>query len=122
MTSLTANARSFCGRCNHPMHWRECGFDAGSTGGPCPCRNDRADRADEFETPGYTQAPALPVIDAFCDCPSCEGRTKAMYDLPGRCSNCGARFTVRNRKGDKAALSVECPSCEVTVYGWRATV
>lgn len=42
-----------------------------------------------------------------------------MYDLPGRCLNCGARFTVRSRKGDKPPLAVDCPSCEVYAFSWR---
>jgi predicted RNA-binding Zn-ribbon protein involved in translation (DUF1610 family) len=42
-----------------------------------------------------------------------------MYDLNGRCLNCGQRFVVRSRKGDKPPLSVECPSCEVSEYSWR---
>lgn len=59
------------------------------------------------------------LVDARCACPRCETRTKATYNVPGVCLNCGATFTVLNRKGDKAPLSVDCPNCEVTVYGWR---
>jgi hypothetical protein len=36
----TTVTQTLCGRCNHPMHWHECGAGADSTGGPCPCRND----------------------------------------------------------------------------------
>jgi hypothetical protein len=61
-----------------------------------------------------------PIVDSSCDCKACTDRTTEMYDVPGGCSNCGARFTVRSRKGDKTPLSVDCPSCEATVYGWRA--
>jgi hypothetical protein len=61
-----------------------------------------------------------PVLDASCYCAKCTTRTSEMYDLRGACTNCGQTFTVRARKGDKAPLSVECPACEVTVYGWRA--
>lgn len=28
-----------CGRCSHPLHWRECGANPESTA-PCRCRND----------------------------------------------------------------------------------
>ena len=59
------------------------------------------------------------VVDASCDCDRCTSRTDAKYDLDGRCSNCGALFIVRSRKGDKSPLYVECPACEVTVFSWR---
>jgi ssDNA-binding Zn-finger/Zn-ribbon topoisomerase 1 len=62
----------------------------------------------------------LPILDESCDCEACVSRTKEMYDLAGQCPNCNARFIVRNRKGDHAPLGVDCPACEVTVYGWRA--
>ena len=62
----------------------------------------------------------LPVIDASCSCRRCVSRTADKYDLRGRCLNCGAKFVVRSRKGDRSPLSVECPSCECTVYGWRS--
>ncbi len=58
-----------------------------------------------------------PILDASCYCPKCRARTSEMYDLRGACTNCGQTFTVRARKGDSAPLSVECPACEVTVYG-----
>ena len=61
----------------------------------------------------------VPVVAAYCTCDKCTSRTAEMYDLPARCLNCGAAFTVRNRKGDKAPLSVECPHCEVVGYSWR---
>lgn len=61
----------------------------------------------------------MDVVDATCSCDRCTSRTSATYDLSGRCSNCGATFTVRSRKGDKAPLSVECPNCETTAYSWR---
>ena len=64
----------------------------------------------------------LPVVDGSCHCRSCTARTQAFYEVGGACSNCGQRFTVRNRKGDKTPLSVECPACEVTVYGWRSAL
>lgn len=65
----------------------------------------------------------LPVIAAWCGCAKCEAGSSEFYDLPGGCSNCGARFIVRSRKGDRRPLSVECPDCEVTVYSWaRVTV
>lgn len=63
---------------------------------------------------------AAQVIDATCDCERCVSRTTATYDMMGRCVNCGAEFVVRNRKGDKTPLSVECPACGVTVFGWSA--
>jgi DNA-directed RNA polymerase subunit RPC12/RpoP len=61
----------------------------------------------------------LPIVDASCDCPKCVGRTTATYDVSGYCSNCGARFIVRNRKGDTKPLAVDCPACEVYVFGWH---
>jgi predicted RNA-binding Zn-ribbon protein involved in translation (DUF1610 family) len=60
-----------------------------------------------------------PVVKAFCSCPACRKRTKEMYDLPGDCNNCGAEFVVRNRKGDRAPLSVDCPHCGVSVFSWK---
>jgi predicted Zn finger-like uncharacterized protein len=60
-----------------------------------------------------------PIVDASCDCKRCTAGSKEMYDLPGRCPNCGTEFTVRSRKGDPAPYSVTCPSCEVNVYSWR---
>ena len=61
----------------------------------------------------------MTVVDTSCDCERCTSRTAEMYELPGRCRNCGTRFEVRSRKGDRPPLSVECPSCEVDGYGWR---
>jgi hypothetical protein len=69
---------------------------------------------------GTVMGERTPVLDASCYCAKCTTRTSEMYDLRGACTNCGQTFTVRARKGDKAPLSVECPACEVTVYGWRA--
>jgi len=63
----------------------------------------------------------LPIIDTSCSCERCTSRTTAMYDLPGRCLNCGARFVVRSRKGDKPPLGIECPACEVDGYSWRVS-
>ena len=60
-----------------------------------------------------------PVVDTSCDCERCTSRTGAMYDLPGRCLNCGQPFTVRSRKGDKPPLYITCPNCEVSDYSWR---
>jgi len=62
---------------------------------------------------------SLPLIDTSCDCGSCTNRTKEMYDLAGRCLNCGQRFTVRSRKGDRAPLFVDCPHCQVAAFSWR---
>jgi hypothetical protein len=59
------------------------------------------------------------VVKAFCSCSDCRKRTGEMYDLPGHCNNCGAGFVVRNRKGDRSPISVDCPVCYVRVYGWR---
>lgn len=61
-----------------------------------------------------------PVIDTSCHCIKCISRTTEMYDLPGRCLNCGTLFTVRSRKGDKPPLSITCPNCEVNGYSWRS--
>jgi hypothetical protein len=30
---------TLCGGCGHPMHWKECGANPDSTGGPCRCDN-----------------------------------------------------------------------------------
>jgi hypothetical protein len=62
--------------------------------------------------------PTFEIVNAFCDCKRCTDRTTAMYDLPGQCNNCGARFTVRSRKGDRRPLAVDCPACEVFVFWW----
>lgn len=94
---------------------------------PLPNGNDRI----TIQVPGKEKRDALtaankerghimvPVVDASCSCEDCVARTEEFYFLPGRCHNCGCRFTVKNRKGDKAALYIECPECEVSDYGWR---
>lgn len=61
----------------------------------------------------------LPVVDARCDSPECKSRTSESYTVPGRCLNCGQRFVVLSRKGDKTPLAVECPNCEVDGYSWQ---
>lgn len=60
-----------------------------------------------------------PIVDASCDCGRCTSRTKEMYDLDGRCLNCGQPFTVRSRRGDRAPVSVTCPACGVDGYSWK---
>jgi hypothetical protein len=52
---------TYCGRCNHPMHWHECGRDENLTAGPCRCRNDgevaatpAADSQLDVERLGFT--------------------------------------------------------------------
>ena len=62
----------------------------------------------------------LPIIDASHDCAACRAQSSEFYDVLGCCSNCGQRFTVRNRKGDKTPLSVKCPTCAVEIYSWRS--
>ena len=59
-----------------------------------------------------------PIVNASCDCHPWVATT-ATYDAPGVCPNCRAAFVVRNRKGDKTPLAVDCPVCEVYVYGWK---
>jgi hypothetical protein len=78
---------------------------------------------EKVEAEARSLVPAQdPLVDSSCDCKACTDRTTEMYDMPGGCSNCGAQFTVRARKGDKMPLSVDCPRCDVTVYGWRSMV
>lgn len=69
----------------------------------------------QHEGPAMTTPREPEVVDSSCDCSRCTSRTTEMYDLPGRCLNCGARFMVRSRKGDKAPL-VMCPNC---VTPWK---
>lgn len=63
-----------------------------------------------------------PIIDSWHDCAACRAQSSEFYVLSGRCTTCGQRFTVRNRKGDKPPLSVDCPNCKVTGYSWRTYV
>jgi DNA-directed RNA polymerase subunit RPC12/RpoP len=58
-------------------------------------------------------------IDSSCDCEKCVSRTTEKYALGGRCLNCGTKFTVLMRKGDKPPLAVDCPNCEVAEFSWR---
>ena len=60
----------------------------------------------------------MQIIAAWCECTKCRSMSSEFYDLAGWCNNCYERFIVRNRKGDKAPLSVTCPHCEVNVYSW----
>ncbi len=62
---------------------------------------------------------SLPEVDATCGCKRCKSRTKKMYFLKGVCTNCSTEVMVKIRKGDGRPLSIDCPSCEVTVCGWR---
>jgi len=41
-----------------------------------------------------------------------------MYSTVGRCSNCGMRFRVSSRRGEKVPLGVECWNCGVVVRDW----
>jgi hypothetical protein len=62
---------------------------------------------------------SMPTIDASCDCAKCVANSQGFYVVMGACSNCGTRFRVRNRQGDRPPLSVECPGCKVMIFGWR---
>lgn len=64
-------------------------------------------------------APSHKIVDTACYCERCTSRTKAMYALDAHCLNCGDRFILNVRFGDKPPLSVECPSCGVNEYSWR---
>lgn len=75
--------------------------------------------ADKVRKIIESEEESLPEIDATCDCKRCTDRTKETYLLKGGCSNCGAQFMVKMRKGDRSPLSVDCPSCEVSVYTWK---
>ncbi len=60
----------------------------------------------------------LPIVDEVCDCRECINRTSETYTLDGWCINCGQRFLVRCRKGDRAPLFVDCPHCECSSWEW----
>lgn len=62
---------------------------------------------------------ALPVIDSSHNCASCRAQSKEFFEVGGRCLTCGQRFRVKARKGDDLPLSVKCPNCEHSGYGWR---
>lgn len=51
MSNLNTNAtQTFCGKCHHPMHWRECQLCTGI------CRND-VEYLDAAPSPALTRAP-----------------------------------------------------------------
>lgn len=75
-------------------------------------------RKEAMGKPSWKLEEILPVIDASCDCDKCVSRTTHKYEVRGKCHNCGARFIVRCRKGDKTPPSVDCPNCECSAYGW----
>ena len=71
------------------------------------------ERVRQTDEAGLLREAEEPVLDWTY------GEAGPTYDLPGRCLNCGQRFTVRRPKGWDSPLYVECPSCECSVYGWR---
>jgi DNA-directed RNA polymerase subunit RPC12/RpoP len=58
------------------------------------------------------EEPIPRLIDNTCGHGGCEGA--GTYTLPGRCSNCGREYQVKNTKGhDKpyGFFGVTCPNC-----------
>jgi len=53
----TNSTQTFCGKCNHPMHWKECGADLAHTA--CQCRNDDEAyrRSSDFDWPTSSPDP-----------------------------------------------------------------
>ena len=58
--------------------------------------------------------PRVHTVDTSCACRRCTERTTAFYFLEGCCGNCGTRFKVKVRKGDRPGYFITCPACEVT--------
>jgi DNA-directed RNA polymerase subunit RPC12/RpoP len=60
------------------------------------------------------------IQDSACYCERCVSRTKERYALEATCMNCGTKFVVVSRKGDKRSSNPDCPACGVgswPVYG-----
>ena len=50
------------------------------------------------------------VVDCFCTCSICEGKTKETYLMNTSCNNCTEKFVTRHREGDRTGGAV-CPYC-----------
>ena len=115
-----ATSRTFCGRCSHPMHFRECGAYPESTGGPCQCRNDADTLPFDY---GEAERPATAPPRKCRRHQWARGPTERVYDSmgfghsvtqPTACVRCGAiRDETRARRGrqsrtygNRAELSV----------------
>jgi hypothetical protein len=56
----TAQSRTMCGKCNHPMHWHECAAYVSSVEPICLCRNDESYVSEIADDPlGQAKAEAI---------------------------------------------------------------